>query len=149
MKKLVFLLIAVLGAALTSCSKFDSDPIEPKIIGTTFLQEEKGLIFAEFDSVRYAPTIIYTGEKIGRDGLDGTVKPIVGMQVTVFTSNTHKEPVFFAGKATVEQIEQYYHRNLTFVIIIATIIVCFLFIIVIHAIANKQTIKVGVVNADV
>ena len=65
MKKLVFMLIVALSAILTSCS---SEPIKPKIIGTTFLQEEKGLIFAEIDSVRYAPTIIYTGEKVGRDG---------------------------------------------------------------------------------
>ncbi|MBO6281987.1 MAG: hypothetical protein J6N49_05615 [Alphaproteobacteria bacterium] len=149
MKKSVFVLIAALSIALTGCTTFDSDPIEPKIIGTTFLQEEKGLIFAEFDSVRYAPTIIYTGEKIGRDGIDGTIKPIAGMQVTVFTSNIHKEPVFFAGRTTVEQIEKYYQRNLTFVIILVAVIVCFLFITVIQAITSKQTIEVGVINADV
>jgi len=149
MKKLIFMLIAALSVALTGCSAFDSDPIEPNIIGTTFLQEEKGLIFAEFDSVRYAPTIIYTGEKVGRDGIETTVKPIVGMQVTVFTSNIHQEPVFFAGQSTVEQIEKYYHRNLTLVIIFLAIIICFLSIIVIHGIAKKQTIEVPVVNADV
>ena len=139
MKKSVFVLIAALSIALTGCSAFDSNPVEPKIIGTTFLQEEKGLIFAEFDSVRYAPTIIYTGEKIGRDGIDGTIKPIAGMQVTVFTSNIHKEPVFFAGVVTIEQIEKYYHKNFTVAIIFAVIIVCFLIMAVIQAMTSKPS----------
>lgn len=112
MKKLVFVLIAALSAALTSCSVFDSKPIEAKIIGTTSLQEEKGLIFAEFDdSVRYAPVIIYTGEKVGRNDIEAMVKPVVGMQVTAFTSNIHQEPVFFAGKVTAAEIESYYQHN--------------------------------------
>ena len=112
MKKLVFVLVAALSAALTSCSVFDSKPIEAKIIGTTSLQEEKGLIFAEFDdSVRYAPAIIYTGEKVGRNDIEPTVEPVVGMQVTAFTSNIHQKPIFFAGKATVAEIEKYYQRN--------------------------------------
>lgn len=111
MKKLVFVLVAALSAALTSCSVFDSKPIEAKIIGTTSLQEEKGLIFAEFDSVRYAPVIIYTGEKVGQDEIEATVEPIVGMQVTLFTSNIHPEPVFFAGKVTAAEIESYYQHN--------------------------------------
>lgn len=111
MKKLVFVLIAALSVALTGCSVFDSKPIEAKIIGTTSLQEEKGLIFAEFDSVRYAPTIIYTGEKVGQDDIEATVEPIVGMQVTLFTSNIHPEPVFFAGKVTAAEIERYYQHN--------------------------------------
>lgn len=112
MKKLVFVLIAALSAALTSCSVFDSKPIEAKIIGTTSLQEEKGLIFAEFDdSVRYAPVIIYTGEKVGRNDIEPIVEPVVGMQVTAFTSNIHQEPVFFAGKVTAAEIERYYQHN--------------------------------------
>ena len=146
MKKLVFMLIAALSVALTGCSTFDSEPIEPKIIGTTFLQEDKGLIFAEFDSVRYAPTIIYTGEKIGR--IEGEVKPISGMQVTAFTSNIHQEPVFFAGKVTVEQIEKYYHKNFAFVIV-ALIIAIGSILICIYGIATRQTKEYPVVNADV
>ena len=146
MKKLIFILIAT-GAILTGCSSFYSAPVEPKIIGTTSLQEEKGLIFAEFDSVRYAPTIIYTGEKIGRDGLEGTVKPIVGMQVTAFTSKIHSEPVFFAGQATVDQIEKYYHRNYSFLIVVSIIIIGLILMCVLRGMTTRQTIKVGVVDA--
>jgi len=143
MKKLVFALIAALSVALTSCSWFDSYPIKPKIIGTTFLQEEKGLVFAEFDSVRYAPTIVYTSEKVSRDDMDGKVKPIVGMQVTVFTSDIHQEPVFFAGQVTVEQIEKYYHKNFSYVIglVIFIILFCICVIGICHP-AKKQVIEV-------
>lgn len=144
MKKLVFALIAALSVALTGCSAFESEPIEPQIIGTTFLQEEKGLIFAEFDSVRYAPTVIYTGERI-------EIKPIVGMQVTAFTSNIHQAPVFFAGQATVEQIKEYYQYRLEGGHVIIIAVICFiLFVICIIGIchpAKKQ--KIDVVNADV
>lgn len=137
-KKLVFVLIAALSAALTACSAFESNPIEPEIIGTTFLQEEKGLIFAEFDSVRYAPTIIYIGEKVGREGLEAKIKPIVGMQVTVFTSNIHQEPVFFAGQVTVAQIEKYYHGNFTFMIVFLSIIIGLILMCVLVTAAGKK-----------
>ncbi len=138
-KKLFFVLIAALSAVLTSCSAFDSEPIEPKIVGTTFLQEEKGLIFAEFDSVRYTPTIIYTGQKVGRDGIEGTVKPVVGIQVTAFTSNIHQEPVFFVGKVTVEQIEKYYHKNFAFVTVILIIVIGLILMCIIHGIATRKS----------
>jgi len=147
MKKLVLMLIAALSVALTGCSAFDSEPIEPKIIGTTFLQEEKGLIFAEFDSVRYAPTIVYTGEKVGRDGMDGKVKPVAGMQVTAFTSSIHPEPVFFVGQATVKQIEKYYQHSRVDEIVV--VIFFILFCICITGICQPAQKKVDEVNADV
>jgi hypothetical protein len=55
MKKLVFALIAALSVALTSCSWFDSEPIEPKIIGTGNLQYEakSGTWFVVVDSTQY------------------------------------------------------------------------------------------------
>lgn len=146
MKKLVFVLIAALSVALTGCSYFESDPIEPKIIGTTFLQEEKGLIFAEFDSVRYAPTVIYVGKKVGRDAIDARIEPIVGMQVTAFTSNIHQKPVFFAGQVTVEQVENYYHKDFTALVILSSICIGLLLLcIIITAVSNKRGNKV--VNA--
>ncbi|MBQ8482621.1 MAG: hypothetical protein IJ532_08865 [Alphaproteobacteria bacterium] len=147
MKKLVFMLIAALSVALTGCSAFESKPIEPKIIGTTFLQEDKGLIFAEFDSVRYAPTIIYTGEKAGRDAVEMKVKPFVGMQVTVFTSNIHQEPVFFVGKATVKQIEKYYEVNYIFsIIIVGTLLMVVLSMFVLYKIVEREAAKVNANN---
>ncbi len=148
MKKLLFVLIAVLSVALAGCSAFDSNPVEPKIIGTTFLQEEKGLIFAEFDSVRYVPTIVYTGEKVGRDGIETTIKPIIGMQVTAFTSNIDKEPVFFAGQVTVEQIEQFYHKNFSLLVFVLIIIIGLILMCVVLGIAEKQNRKIPVINAD-
>ena len=55
MKKLVFALIAALSVALTGCSAFDSEPIEPKIIGTDNLQYEakSGTWFVVVDSTQY------------------------------------------------------------------------------------------------
>ncbi len=143
MKKIILYLIAAVAVLLLIGCK--SDPINPKIIGTTYLQEEKGLIFADFDSVRYAPTIIYTGEKVGRDGIKATLKPITGMQVTAFTSNIHKEPVFFAGIVTVEQIENFYNKNPSFLIVGLIIIFGLLFMGACLTSIKKETIQSGIV----
>ncbi len=119
----------------------ESAPIEPKIIGTTFLQEEKGLIFADFDTMRYVPTIIYTGEKLTREDL----KPVAGLQVTCFISNIHKDPVFFVGKVTTEQIEAYYHQNWTALLIFGIVILLVIIFCIIYY--KNNTIEVRIVEA--
>lgn len=148
MKKNIIILIAVLAVpVLIGCK---NDPIEPKIIGTTFLQEEKGVIFAEFDSVRYVPTKVYTREKIGKvPSIENLIRPINGMQVTCFTSKIHKEPTFFAGQATVAEIEDYFYQvsTPTILIILGLVIGILIFAMIIHAITSKEETEVGVVNA--
>ncbi|MBR1605692.1 MAG: hypothetical protein IJ660_06270 [Alphaproteobacteria bacterium] len=141
MKKIIiYLLAAVFILLLTGCK---SDPIKPQIIGTAYLQEEKGIIFAEFDSVRYVPQIVYTGEKPEYEGIERSVLPIVGLQVTCFTCRRHSEPVFFSGKVTTEQLEKYYRPNYTniFIKVFVTIMLLFimLFIIIVGVIIVHAT----------
>ena len=144
MKKfIIFLIVTMTFFILIGCKRAT---INPKIIGTTFLQEEKGLIFADFDSVRYAPTIIYTA---GQYGIEATLKPTTGMQVTVFTDNIHKEPVFFIGKVTTQQIENYYTEKRSYKRKTASIIsgVFAFFFIFLSSYRKKPTMEIRVVDA--
>ena len=123
----------------------ESAPIEPKIIGTTSLKQEKGIIFAEFDTMRYVPTIIYTGEKLTREDQENKIKPVAGLQVTCFISNIHKDPVFFVGKVTTEQIEAYYHQNWTALLIFGIVILLVIIFCIIYY--KNNTIEVRIVDA--
>ena len=148
MKKLVFALIAALSVALTSCSAFDSEPIEPNIIGTGNLQYEakSGTWFVVVDSTQYTvATVTILDNNPHSYGKTQNVEPVEGMLVTVFTSPRKTGVQAVAGKQSVEQIEELYHTNETGVIIFA-----FLFVVCLIGIAypaKKQ--KIDVVNADV
>ena len=145
MKKfIIFLTIAVAICVLNSCQ---SDPINPQIIGTTHLKTEKGIIFAEFDSMRYVPQTVYTGEIEGRDGIRTTVKPVDGMLVTVFTSKIHRKAVFFVGEVTAKEIEAYYHRDWSILTAFGVIILIVAICAVLEAAFSRQTIEIGVINA--
>lgn len=136
MKTFIKVLIAIIiTLLLIGCSWFGTAPIEPKIIGTTNLQQEKGLIFAEIDSTRYAPVTIYTGKKEGRDGIKATVEPTAGMLVTVFTSKKHPHPVFFAGQVSEEKIEQFYYENYS---LIVALLSCFFLVAIFFKSSPKQ-----------
>ena len=148
MKKLVFMLLAALSVALTGCSAFDSEPIEPKIIGTGNLQYEakSGTWFVVVDSTQYTVTKVTIPEHDPHSfGKIQNVDPVEGMLVTVFTSPRKTGVQAVAGKQSVEQIEELYRTNETGVIIFA-----FLFVACLIGIAypaKKQ--KIDVVNADV
>ena len=121
MKKIVFMLIAAFSVMLTSCSAFDSEPIEPKIIGYSILQYEAktDTWFVEVDSTQYT-IISVTIPDNSPPTLGNTqeMKPVEGMLVTVFTSPRMKGLQAVTGKQSVEQIEEFYHTNDTGVVIV-------------------------------
>jgi hypothetical protein len=121
MKKIVFMLIAAFSVMLTSCSAFDSEPIEPKIIGCSNLQYEAktDTWFVEVDSTQYTIISVTIPDNSPRTlGNTQEMKPVEGMLVTVFTSPRMKGLQAVTGKQSVEQIEEFYHTNDTGVVIV-------------------------------
>ncbi len=114
MKKLVFMLMAALSVALTSCSWLDSKPIEPDIIGTGNVQYDavEGIWFTEIDSIRYIVTrvtIPNTNQRLA--GPIQEIAPVEGMYVTLFTSPRMKGTQAVAGRQSMWQIEDIYYVN--------------------------------------
>ena len=148
MKKLVFALIAALSVALTGCSAFDSEPIEPKIIGTGNLQYEakSGTWFVVVDSTQYTVTTVTILDNNPHSyGKTQNVEPVEGMLVTVFTSPHMNGIQAVTGRQSIEQIEELYHTNSTTgVILLGLLLLCVLGIALI-----PNTKKVPVVNTDV
>ena len=148
MKKLVFALIAALSVALTGCSAFDSEPIEPKIIGTGNLQYEakSGTWFVVIDSTQYTVATVTILDRNPRSyGKTQDVEPVEGMLVTVFTSPRMNGIQAVTGKQSVEQIEELYYTNSTTgAVLLGLLLLCVLGIALI-----PNTKKVPVVNADV
>ena len=147
MKKLVFALIAALSVALTGCSAFESEPIEPKIIGTGNLQYEakSGTWFVVIDSTQYTvATVTILDNNPHSYGKTQNVEPIEGMLVTVFTSPRMNGIQAVSGRQSIEQIEELYHTDETVVVVFWLLLLCVLGIALI-----PNTKKVPVVNADV
>ncbi len=121
MKKFVFMLIAMFSVVLTACSAFDSDPIEPKIIGTGNLQYEAktGTWFVVIDSTQYTITSVTIPEHSPRTlGHTQDIDPVEGMLVTVFTSEHMRGLQAVTGEQSVKQIEEFYHTNDTGVFVV-------------------------------
>ena len=148
MRKLVFALIAALSVALTSCSWFDSEPIEPKIIGTGNLQYEakSGTWFVLVDSTQYTvATVTILDNNPHSYGKTQNVEPVEGMLVPVFPSPRKTGVQAVTGKQSVEQIEELYHTNSTTgVILLGLLLLCVLGIALL-----PRTKKVDVVHTDV
>ena len=148
MKKLVFMLVAALSVALTGCSAFDSEPIEPKIIGTGNLQYEtkSGTWFVVVDSTQYTvATVTILDNNPHSYGKTQNVEPVEGMLVTVFTSPRKTGVQAVTGRQTAEQIEELYHTNSTTgVILLGLLLLCVLGIALL-----PRTKKVDVVHTDV
>ena len=148
MKKLIFVLIAALSVALTGCSAFDSEPIEPNIIGTGNLQYEakSGTWFVVVDSTQYTvATVTILDNNPHSYGKTQNVEPVEGMLVTVFTSPRMNGIQAVTGRQSIEQIEELYHNNETVVIVVFGL----LLLCVLGIGAFSRTKKVPVVNADV
>ncbi|MBR6355220.1 MAG: hypothetical protein IKR92_00050 [Alphaproteobacteria bacterium] len=147
MKKLVFALIAALSVALTGCSAFESEPIEPNIIGTGNLQYEakSGTWFVVVDSTQYTvATVTILDNNPHSYGKTQNVEPVEGMLVTVFTSPRMNGIQAVTGRQSIEQIEELYHTDETGVVVVfGLLLLCVL------GIAIPNTKKVPVVNADV
>ncbi len=147
MKKLVFALIAALSVALTGCSAFESEPIEPNIIGTGNLQykAKSGTWFVVVDSTQYTvATVTILDNNPHSYGKTQNVEPVEGMLVTVFTSPRMNGIQAVTGRQSIEQIEELYHTDETGVVVVfGLLLLCVL------GIAIPNTKKVPVVNADV
>ena len=148
MKKLVFALIATLSVALTGCSAFDSEPIEPKIIGTGNLQYEtkSGTWFVVVDSTQYTvANVTILDHNLRSYGKTQNIEPVEGMLVTIFTSPRKTGVQAVTGKQSIEQIEELYHTNSTTgVILLGLLLLCVLGIALL-----PRTKKVDVVHTDV
>jgi len=122
------MLIATFSAVLTACSAFDSEPIEPKIIGTGNLQYEAktDTWFVVIDSTQYTIASVTIPEHSPRTlGHTQDINPVEGMLVTVFTSPCMEGLQTVTGEQSVEQIEELYHSNCTIgVILFGILILC-------------------------
>ena len=138
---------------LTSCSAFDSDPIEPNIIGSGNLHYEakSGTWFVVVASTRYTVANVsipdpepYVMRKIR------SIEPVDGMLVTVFTSPHMKGIQGIVGKQSIKQIEELYRSTASEMRIVFIFFICIAFgLVCIMAIATPRTEEVPVVNADV
>ena len=125
MKKLFFMLIIMSNMILTSCSAFDSDPIEPKIIGTGNLHYElkSRTWFVVIDSTQYTVANVTIPDHNPRSyAKTQSVEPVEGMLVTVFTSPREIGVQAVTGKQSAEQIEELYHTDSTIVVILCGIL---------------------------
>lgn len=146
MKKLILGLIAALSVVLTGCSAFDSEPVEPKIIGSGNVQYDavEGIWFTEIGTTRYALTKVTIPANNSRKiGKTQDVEPVEGMVVTLFTSPRKNGIQAVTGQQSVEQIEELYRTNSTVaVILLSLLLLCVL------GIALPNTKKIPVVHAD-
>jgi len=147
-KKVKLFLIPFTLMSLTACSAFDSDPIEPNIIGIGNLQYEgkSGTWFVVVDSTQYTVATVTILDRNPRSyGKTQNVEPVEGMLVTVFTSPRMNGIQAVTGRQSIEQIEELYHTDETVVVVVfGLLLLCVLGIALI-----PNTKKVPVVNADV
>lgn len=136
MKRFLMILICLfLALLLCGCSWFESAPLGPKILGVTNIAEDRGLMYAEIDSMRYPVTQVFTGETHPRVGGNIVTAPVAGMQVTVAemtgSNNDHQGIMFMLGEWNESQIEEAFHRNYTFMVIaLSAIMLCVLGMII-------------------
>lgn len=107
---LVFMLLMFVGLCTTSCKQFET-PAEADVIGVGYIQYDGGFYFVEIDSVKYAPTYVYTNSN-SRDGKN-TMKAVEGMLVTCFQLNGNSNVEFIAGIHEQEYLEEYFTTNST------------------------------------
>lgn len=120
MKKLLFMFIA-LSVMLPSCSWFDSEPINPKIIGTGNIQynTKSELWYVVVDSSQFTVTQVTIRDNNPHAyGTTQKVSPVEGMLVTIFTSERMLGLQAVTGRQSVEQIEELYYTNDTGVVIL-------------------------------
>ncbi len=118
MKKIIFfMIIGVISLVMSGCHAFDSTPIEPIIIGTGNISFSKGKYGVEIDSVYYPINYVFTGEKDVRLGAS-TMRPVKGMQVTVYRPKNFERIEFVAGERDEAFIENLFHQNNTAFVII-------------------------------
>lgn len=114
MKNFIFMLVAALCLTLTSCSWFDSAPIEPQIIGVGHLQYDavNKICFVRIGSDRYVVSSVTIPDHNPRTvSTTQSIKPFGGMLVTAFTSKHGSGIQAAPGKLSVQDIEALYRKN--------------------------------------
>ena len=123
MKKFInYFAICLLALCMASCSWFDSEPIEPDIIGVGHIKfnSQSNLYVVELDTVSYiVDKVVERDRNIRSVDKTQNLPPVDGMEVTVFRDkNGHIVCVY--GRKDEAQIEELYHTNSTafFVIVV-------------------------------
>lgn len=140
MKKLLFLAMAVL-ATFCSCSRFDSKPIEPNIIGVGYLQYDSvsQTCYTTVDSMSYTVTsVTIPNEDLHSWSVTQDIAPMEGAKVTIFTSKKSHGIQAVLGEQDEEQIEALYHKNYTAGIIVLSIFGVAIILLVIMDIPKKS-----------
>lgn len=125
--KLLFLIMVVM-TTFASCSWFDSDPIEPKIIGTDYLHcdDGNGICYVTIDSINYPVSSVVIPDENPRTVLDSRQLNTVGeMQVTIFKCKKFDGIQAVAGKQSEADIEDLYYENSTlFFVLMGILFIC-------------------------
>ncbi len=141
MKKLLFMFIA-LSVMLPSCSWFDSEPINPKIIGTGNIQynTKSELWYVVVDSSQFTVTqVTIRDNNPHTHSTTQEVSPVEGMLVTIFTSERMLGLQAVTGRQSVEQIEELYYTNDTgVVIILGFVLLCIVMCLTGVSISRKE-----------
>ena len=133
MKNVILLFIVALSVALTGCSVFDTEPVNPKIIGTANVMQKGSVFYVDVNSTNYGVVEVYVGEIDERSGKQKKMEPVEGMVVTVFECQNRNSPIgkkgiyFMLGDRDEAQIEDVFHGNYTIPALLA-IFVLFVFI---------------------
>ena len=148
MKAKVFIFMMLIGFCMrfTSCSMFDCQP-NIKIIGSGFVQNDKGTYFVEIDSMRYALADIYTNSS--NQDKKNTIKPVEGMLITAFQRScftlSEDTPIeFIVGTSKEEYLQEYFTTNLTIYILW----ICFIIFGLIFVLCIDKVYKTRIVHAD-
>lgn len=138
--------LAMLSMTLASCSLFNSDPVEPNIIGSGNLQYEvkTDTWFVVIDSTQYTVTNVTLSDRNPRSfSKTQDIEPVEGMLVTVFTSPRKAGVQAVTGKQSAEQIEKLYQTNGTIALIILGVL-----LLCVVGVTSRKNEEVPVVNAD-
>lgn len=151
-KKILWLIVCALTVlCLIGCEWAESKPVNPKILGTDNIQSEKGLVFVEIDSVRYAVNKVFTTERDSRTGSEITIDAVDGMLVTAFLADNSEDVQFIVGKKNAVEIEAVFHRNRVFLFVFGFIITGCLIMLGVSAYekrAAKKKIPIAKADAD-
>ncbi|MBO7556172.1 MAG: hypothetical protein J6T72_02100 [Alphaproteobacteria bacterium] len=139
MKK-VIILVAVLATIFSSCSRFDSKPVEPHIIGVSNLQYDakSGLYYCVIDSMQYTVSEVTIPDESPRTySKTQPMAAVEGMKVTIFTTPHHNGVQAVVGEQSEEQIEEMYKENHTFYIVFLGLMIIWVIIFIVPK-TNKK-----------
>ncbi|MBO7556171.1 MAG: hypothetical protein J6T72_02095 [Alphaproteobacteria bacterium] len=136
MKRIIFVL-AILATFFTGCSWFDSKPINPKIIGVSYLQYDArlGNHYCVVDSTRYIVSEVTIPDKSSRSSsAPQQMAAVEGMKITIFTTQYRSGVQAVAGEQTEAQIEEIYKENYTFNIVFWGLIIIWFILLILSKI---------------